>query len=201
MVRGITLLFHDHGTRRGWSAARPGLTLPPGKTRYPFYRSPRAGLDGRKISSHWDLIPDRPARSQSLYRLSYRSQIVGSGTALLFHDRGTGRWWVVSSTLRPHFTPGKDPVPIVQEAGWAPGPVWTGVKSRPLWDSIPDRPARSQSLYRPSYPAHVTHMCYSLYTEAIQKHKLTIVRIPNPLLRIFALVQFAAVTLNLTGVT
>ena len=21
--------------------------------------------------------------------------------------------------------PGKDPVPIVQEAGWAPGPVWT----------------------------------------------------------------------------
>ena len=32
-----------------WSAARPGRTLPPGKTRYPLYR--RAGLDGRKISS------------------------------------------------------------------------------------------------------------------------------------------------------
>ena len=28
-------------------------------------------------------------------------------------------------------TPGKDPVPTVQEAGWAPGPVWTGEKSRP----------------------------------------------------------------------
>jgi hypothetical protein len=30
-------------------------------------------------------------------------------------------------TPRPgRFTPpGKDPVPIVQEAGWAPGPVWT----------------------------------------------------------------------------
>ena len=26
---------------------------------------------------------------------------------------------------RPFFTPGKDPVPMVQEAGWAPGPVWT----------------------------------------------------------------------------
>ena len=25
--------------------------------------------------------------------------------------------------------PGKDPVPIVQEAGWAPGPVWTGAKN------------------------------------------------------------------------
>jgi len=44
--------------------------------------------------------------------------------------------------------PGKDPVPILQEAGWAPGPVWTGRKSRPHWDSIQDRPARSHSLYR-----------------------------------------------------
>ena len=55
---------------------------------------------------------------------------------------------------RPHFTPGKDPVPILQEAGWAPGPVWTGGKSRPHKDSIPDHPAGSQSLYRLSYQAH-----------------------------------------------
>ena len=26
-------------------------------------------------------------------------------------------------------SPGKDPVPIVQEAGWAPGPVWTGTEN------------------------------------------------------------------------
>ena len=50
---------------------------------------------------------------------------------------------MVSSTPRPHFTPGKDPVPILQEAGWAPGPVWTGEKSRPHRHSIPDRAARS----------------------------------------------------------
>jgi len=61
---------------------------------------------------------------------------------------------VVSSTPRPHLTPGKDPVPILQEAEWAPGPVWTGGKSRPHRDSIADRPARSKSLYRLSYPAH-----------------------------------------------
>ena len=61
---------------------------------------------------------------------------VGRGIALLFHDRGTRRGWVVSRTPRPHFTPGKDPVPILQEAGWAPGPVWTGGKSRPHRDSI-----------------------------------------------------------------
>jgi len=50
--------------------------------------------------------------------------------------------------------PGKDPVSILQEAGWAPGSVWMGGKSRPHRDSIPDRPARSQSLYRLSYPSH-----------------------------------------------
>jgi len=31
-------------------------------------------------------------------------------------------------------TPGKDRVPIVQDAGWAPGPVWTGGKCRPHRD-------------------------------------------------------------------
>ena len=67
---------------------------------------------------------------------------------------------MVSSTPGPHFTPGKDPVPILQEAGWAPGPVWTGRKSRPHWDLIPDRPSRSQSLYRLSYLAHLNMWCY-----------------------------------------
>jgi len=33
---------------------------------------------------------------------------------------------VVSSTPRPYFTPGKYSVPTVQEAVWAPWPVWTG---------------------------------------------------------------------------
>ena len=70
------------------------------------------------------------------------AQRVGRGIVLLFHDRGT---------LRPHFTPGKDEVTILQEAGWAPGPVWTGGKSRPHRDSISNCTARSQSLYWMSY--------------------------------------------------
>ena len=41
-------------------------------------------------------------------------------------------------------TSGKDPVPIVQEAGWTTGPARNGEKSRPHGDSIPDRPACSQ---------------------------------------------------------
>ena len=51
------------------------------------------------------------------------------GIALPFLDQGTGREWGVSVTTQPLFTPGKDTVPIVQEAGWAPGPVWTSAKS------------------------------------------------------------------------
>ena len=66
------------------------------------------------------------------------AQRVGRGVVLLFRDRGTRMGWVVSTTPRPHFTPGKDPVPILQEAGWASGPVWTRGNSRPHRDSIPD---------------------------------------------------------------
>jgi hypothetical protein len=76
-------------------------------------------------------------------------------SSILFLDLGTRRGWGVSVTPWPHSTPGKDPVPIVQEAGWAPGPVWTGAENlAPTGIGSPDRPARSQSLYRLSYPAH-----------------------------------------------
>ena len=41
-----------------------------------------------------------------------------------------------------HFTPGKDPVPIVWEAGWASEPVWTGAENpAPTEIRYPDRPA------------------------------------------------------------
>ena len=67
---------------------------------------------------------------------------------------------VINTTTWPLFTPGKDPVIIVQEAGWVAGPVWTGAENlAPHRDSIPDRPARSESLYRLSYrgPDSNTH--------------------------------------------
>ena len=63
------------------------------------------------------------------------------------------RGWGVSVMPRPHLTPGKDPVPIVQEAGWASGPVWTGAENLASTGiRSPDRPARRQSLYRLRYP-------------------------------------------------
>jgi hypothetical protein len=49
---------------------------------------------------------------------------------------------------QPLFTPGKDPVPIVQEAGWVPEMVWTGAENlTPTGIKSPDCPARSQSIY------------------------------------------------------
>ena len=67
------------------SASRLGRCLPPGQTRYPLYRS-LGGPQGRsgqvrKISPPTEFrSPDRPARSQSLYWLSYparKTEILG----------------------------------------------------------------------------------------------------------------------------
>jgi len=47
----------------------------------------------------------------------------------------------------------RDPVPIAQDAGWAPGSVWTGAENlAPTGKRSPDHPTRSESLYRLSYP-------------------------------------------------
>jgi hypothetical protein len=92
------------------------------------------------------------------------AQRVGRGIALLFHDSDTrrGEW----SAARPSRTlpPGKDPVPIAQEAGWAPGPVWTGAENlAPTGIRSPDRPVRSQSLCRLSYQSHTIGSTISNY--------------------------------------
>ena len=64
--------------RGEWSAARPGRTLPLGKTRYLFYRR-LCGLQGRSGQTE-NLVSTRvwsrtvQAGAQSLYRLSYPAQ-------------------------------------------------------------------------------------------------------------------------------
>ena len=62
--------------------------------------------------------------------------------------------WVGDQRQAPAaLPPGKDPVPIVQEAGWAPGPVWSVAENRaPNAIRSPDRPVRSKPLYGICYP-------------------------------------------------
>ena len=65
------------------------------------------------------------------------AQGVGRGIALLFHDRGTRSGFVVSSTPRPHFTPGKTRYPFHRRlvgpqgrSGRAEKLVPTGIRSQ-----------------------------------------------------------------------
>ena len=66
------------------------------------------------------------------------------------------RWGVGGQHQAPAtLPPGKDALPTVQETGWAPGSVWTGAKNiAPTGIRSLVRPARSESLYRLSYPSH-----------------------------------------------
>jgi len=141
-------------------------------------KGPRAGLDildKRKFSAGNQMtVPQLPTHGMVtilaiLYWLPnymfkkkvkwsrYRpglAQRLGRGIALLFHDRGTRRGWVVSSTPRPHFTLGKTQYPFCRRLGGPQGRsgrvknlIPTGIR---FWTVQPV----AQSLYRLSYPAH-----------------------------------------------
>jgi hypothetical protein len=88
---------------------------------------------------------------------------------LLILDLGTTWEWVDSVTTRPRFTLGErtPPVPIVQEAGWAPELVWTQRLEKkvifplPKIESwLPGRPVRSQTLHWLSYPGSPPYWPY-----------------------------------------
>jgi hypothetical protein len=73
----------------------------------------------------------------------------------LFLDHGTKRGRGVNVTPRPLYNPGKDQVPIVQEAGWSPGLLWTGAGNlAPTGIRSPDRPAG------PKLPTVTIIKCY-----------------------------------------
>jgi hypothetical protein len=82
----------------------------------------------------------------SPYNRPRRAHRGSRGIAL--HILDLGATWGGWSAPRPgRFTPGKYPVPVVQEAGWDPGPVWTCAKNlAPTGIRSPDRPVRSQSI-------------------------------------------------------
>ena len=93
---------------------------------------------------------------QALSLCTGRTARRSRGIAIPFHDHGTRSGRGVSVTPRQLFTPRKDPVPILQEAGWATGSVWIGAENlAPTGIRSPDRPSRNQSLYLLRYLAHI----------------------------------------------
>jgi hypothetical protein len=72
----------------------------------------------------------------------------------LFVINLSAKWGrVVNATPRPIYPRERSPVPIVQEAAWVLGMVWTGAENlaSPTRRKLPDRASRSESLYRLSY--------------------------------------------------
>jgi len=90
--RGIALLFHDRGTRRGWVVSSTPL---PGKTRYPFYRK-LAGFQGWSGRAE-NLVPTgirsrtvQPVVSNN-YILPYKNTIyVLTPWSRVLHEKITG---------------------------------------------------------------------------------------------------------------
>jgi len=125
---------------------------------------PKHVASNKKYEHYWVKLPT------VIIWYGYRpgvAQRVGRGIALIFHDRATRRGWVFSSTPQPHFTHGKTRYPFYRRLGGPQGRYGRAEKSRPHRGSIPDRPARSQSLYRLSYRAHYCHyiLVWTVLTE------------------------------------
>ena len=88
----------------GWSALRP-WRLPSGK---------RPG-DKVKFTLEHTVKDQRRCR--------------GIRVSLLFFNLDVRWGWVVNAAPRPLGSRERDPVPLVQEAGWDPGPVSTGAEN------------------------------------------------------------------------
>jgi len=96
---------------------------------------PRAGL-GRcgKSRPHRDSTPDRPARSQTLYRLSYPAH--SRGIVLLFLDHGTRRGEESASRPGRSLPLRKTRYPLYRRLGGPRAGLYRCGKSRPHRDSI-----------------------------------------------------------------
>jgi len=100
----------------------------PGPKRYTFTLSLTSALEevGGQIHAPAALPPGkRPGTHCIGGWMGPRAEEV-----FLYSFFNLGARWSGWSTPRPgRFIPGKDPVPIVQEAVWAPVPVWTGAEN------------------------------------------------------------------------
>ena len=110
-------------------------------------------VNEKSTDTSWDRTSNLPICSTAPQPLCYRGPGREEVQLYSFFNLGA-RWGVSGQRHAPAApSPGKRSGTIVQEAGWAPGLVWTaagniaraGIRST-------DHPARGQSLYRLSHP-------------------------------------------------
>jgi hypothetical protein len=131
----------------------------PGKDPVPIVQEGWVGPQGRsgrmrKISPHTGIrSPDLPARSESLYRLSYPGLSVSKVKVKVILEQATEAQrcsctlsltsalhggWVVSTTPRPLYPRERPGTHCTGGLGGPPGAVWTGAENHaPHRDSIP----------------------------------------------------------------
>jgi len=94
-----------------------------------------------------------------------RVQEVTIGIVLPIFKMVARTGWAVKVTRRPAYLWEGDPVPILQEDGWASGPGWMFPEKShispppPTRFPAPDPPAPNKLPYRPHYPGQVHRQC------------------------------------------
>ena len=101
----------------------------------------------------------------------------------------------------PPYPRERDPVPTVQESGWAPGTVWTYLHHQ---GSNPKDPVRSKSLFRLRYtapPRVVWYIGTNVSKPQISHNLMTPIQSPNPLTFYSLLVTWCTTSLTFNNCT
>jgi hypothetical protein len=81
--------------------------------------------------------------------------------------------WVVNDTPQPFYFRDRDPLAMIQRAGWASGPVWTGAENlAPTGIRFPDHPAHIEPLITGCHASLIIVEITPLINEMLYSHRL-----------------------------
>jgi hypothetical protein len=115
------------------SALRTGRLYPPGKTPGTHFCCRLSRPQGHSATGRITSVKNPNDR------IGNRTRSASTNCATTYPVRG---WWVVKCIPWPPHPRKRDPIPIVQEAGWAPGPILRKISPQRGFH------LRTESLYR-----------------------------------------------------